>query len=287
MFDKNLLTLLGKDKKYIFYLVGLNLANVVLNIVMTFAICFVINFLILGSTNYIDYLIPFLVALISILIRFVLSRISGVLRARLGSNAKVILREKIYDKVTILGVREVGDLSLASITQAAIEGVEQLDLYYSTYIPPFFFAMISPFILFTLLMFISWPSAITLLICVPLIPMSIIMVSKYAKKIFAKYWNTYTKMGDAFLDNISGLNELKIYNADEERSKKMAAEAEDFRKITMKVLTMQLASTTIMDLVAYGGAGLGIGIALINNIAINPIFNMTTPALILFIVLTS
>lgn len=108
--------------------------------------------------------------------------------------------------------------------------------------------------------------AVVLLCCVPLIPVSIIAVSKYAKKIFAKYWGKYTSMGDSFLDSVQGLKELKIFKADEAQHTKMNETSEDFRKITMKVLVMQLASTTIMDLVAYGGAGIGIAMAILSVI---------------------
>ena len=285
MFDKRLLALLGADKKYVIDIVICNLLSTVSNILITFSICRLINQLILGATEWSAYQGIFLLAIVGVAARFALSLISGYCGAKLGSNAKEMLRRRIYEKVAALGVRETDDLSLASLTQVGIEGVEQLDLYYSSYIPQFFYSVISPFILFALLMFICVPSAVVLILCVPLIPMSIIAVSRYAKKIFAKYWGQYTKMGDAFLDNISGMKELKIFSADGLYHDKMNGEAEEFRKITMKVLTMQLASTTIMDLVAYGGAGLGIGVAVLNHMQINPIFEMTTPALLLFIVL--
>ena len=285
MFDKRLLGLLGADRKYVVYMVICNLLSTISNIVITFSICYAVNFLILGKTGVTDYVGPFAAAVAAVVVRFILSLLNGRFGARLGTNAKEMLRKKIYDKVARLGVRETDELSLASLTQVGIEGVEQLDLYYSTYIPQFFYSVISPFILFALLMFICKPSAIVLICCVPLIPASIIGVSKYAKKIFSKYWGQYTKMGDAFLDNISGMKELKIFSADGMYHDKMNGEAEEFRKITMKVLTMQLASTTIMDLVAYGGAGLGIGIAVINRMGINQLFNMEMPALLLFIVL--
>ena len=197
MFDKELLALLGKDKKYVFFIVASNLLGIVVNLVVTFSLCFAVDGLINGNNEINYYLICFGIGLGAATMRLAINLLVGHFRAKLGTNAKLMLRDRIYEKVAALGVRETEDLSLASLTQVAIEGVEQLDLYYSTYIPQFFFAVISPFILFTLLMFISWPTAIVLLVCVPLIPMSIIMVSKYAKKIFAKYWDTYMKMGDA------------------------------------------------------------------------------------------
>ena len=286
MFDKRLLALLGKDKKYVVCIVICNLLSTVSNIVIAFGLCSMIDTLLQGG-GFSACLPGFFTAAAGAAARFILALLNGSFSAKLGTNAKEMLRRRIYEKTARLGVRETDDLSLASLTQVGIEGVEQLDLYYSTYIPQFFYSVSSPFILFALLMCICKPSAIVLLCCVPLIPASIIAVSKYAKKIFAKYWGQYTKMGDAFLDNISGMKELKIFSADGMYHEKMNSEAEQFRKITMKVLTMQLASTTIMDLVAYGGAGLGIAVAILNNMHINPLFSFSAPALLLFIVLVA
>ena len=286
MFDKRLLALLGRDKRYVFLIVLCNLLSTVCNIVITMAICLLVDGMLKGSR--VQAMLPvFGMTLAGVLMRFLLTLLNGRFSAKLGTNAKEMLRRRIYEKTVVLGSRETDELSLASLTQVALEGIEQLDLYYSTYIPQFFYSMMSPLLLFVLLMFISKPSAIILLCCVPLIPMSIIAVSKYAKKIFARYWGQYTKMGDAFLDDLSGMKDLKIYGADGRYHERMNNEAEEFRKITMKVLTMQLASTTIMDLVAYGGAGLGIGVAVATRGCINPLFAMSTPALVLFVVLTA
>ena len=160
-------------------------------------------------------------------------------------------------------MRSTDGMSMAGLTQVSMEGIEQLDLYYSTYLPQFFFSMLAPIILFCICVGIDWRTSLVLLACVPLIPLSIVAVSKYAKKVFAKYWGKYTSMGDGFLDSVQGLKELKIFKADGARHKKMNKSAEEFRKITMKVLVMQLASTTIMDLVAYGGAGAGIALVVV------------------------
>ena len=164
-------------------------------------------------------------------------------------------------------------MSMAGLTQVAVEGVEQLDLYYSSYLPQFFFAMIAPVVLFLICVRIDWRTSLVLIACVPLIPVSIVAVSRYAKKIFAKYWGKYTSMGDKFLDSVQGLKELKIFMADEKQHRKINESAEEFRVITMKVLVMQLASTTIMDLVAYGGAGAGIALAICGTAfwGLNPI----------------
>ena len=168
------------------------------------------------------------------------------------------LREQVYGKILRLGVHAAEEVGMAGLTQMALEGIEQLDLYYSSYIPQFFYAMVAPVILFLITVWIDWRVALVLLCCAPLIPLSIIAVSRYAKRIFSKYWGKYTSMGDGFLDSVQGLRELKIFQADAAQQEKMNQNAEEFRRITMKVLVMQLASTTIMDLVAYGGAGVGI-----------------------------
>lgn len=267
MIDKNLLRLLGDNKKYIFYTVGLMVLGLFANVGITASICWAINL----AIHYDEYsggatifLWPAVCAVICIIVRYTASRLVGDLKDTLGRKAKKDLRERVYNKIVKLGVRSTDGMSMAGLTQVSMEGVEQLDLYYSSYIPQFFYAMLAPFILFGITVWIEWRVAVVLLCCVPLIPVSIIAVSKYAKKIFAKYWGKYTSMGDSFLDSVQGLKELKIFKADEAQHTKMNETSEDFRKITMKVLVMQLASTTIMDLVAYGGAGIGIAMAILS-----------------------
>lgn len=239
------------------------------NVGITASICWAINL----AIHYDEYsggatifLWPAVCAVICIIVRYTASRLVGDLKDTLGRKAKKDLRERVYNKIVKLGVRSTDGMSMAGLTQVSMEGVEQLDLYYSSYIPQFFYAMLAPFILFGITVWIEWRVAVVLLCCVPLIPVSIIAVSKYAKKIFAKYWGKYTSMGDSFLDSVQGLKELKIFKADEAQHTKMNETSEDFRKITMKVLVMQLASTTIMDLVAYGGAGIGIAMAILSVI---------------------
>lgn len=139
-----------------------------------------------------------------------------------------------------------------------MEGVDQLETYFGAYLPQFFYAMLAPLTLFIYLCFINVPSAVVLLICVPLIPVAIAAVQTWAKKLLAKYWGQYTALGDTFLENLQGLTTLKIYQSDGFKNEEMNKESEKFRKITMKVLTMQLNSITIMDFIAYGGAALGI-----------------------------
>ena len=265
MIDKKLLALLGDNKKYIFYAVGLMIVGLFANLAITASICYAIQYAAeytSSGSNAQGFILPAVIVIIAMAIRYVTSRIIGDLKDTLGRNVKKDLRQKIYDKIIKLGVRTTDNMSMAGLTQLSMEGVEQLDLYYSAYIPQFFYAMIAPIILFIVTVRINWAVALVLLACVPLIPMSIIAVSRYAKKIFAKYWGKYTSMGDSFLDSVQGLKELKIFQADAAQNIKMNETSEEFRKITMKVLVMQLASTTIMDMVAYGGAGLGIALTI-------------------------
>ena len=262
MFDKELLKLIGGNKKYVVYTVLLMVLGMLANIGITASVCFAVYFLIEGYEP-LAYIYPAITAVVAIIVRYIASRCTGNLKDMLGRKVKKDLRERTYDKILKLGVRSTDGMSMAGLTQVSMEGIEQLDLYYSTYLPQFFFSMIAPILLFCICVGIDWRTSIVLLACVPLIPVSIVAVSKYAKKIFAKYWGKYTSMGDAFLDSVQGLKELKIFKADGARHKKMNASAEEFRKITMKVLVMQLASTTIMDLVAYGGAGAGIALAIV------------------------
>ncbi len=266
MIDKSLLHLLGENKKYIFYTVSLMILGLFANVSVTASICYAIYLAInydSFSGGAVLFLAPAATAVTGMVIRYLTTCLVGDFKDILGRNAKRELREKVYEKILRLGVRSTDGMSMAGLTQVAMEGVEQLDLYYSNYVPQFFYAMTAPVILFLITVWIDWPVAVVLLVCVPLIPVSIIAVSKYAKKIFAKYWGKYTSMGDGFLDSVQGLRELKIFRADEAQHVKMNESAEEFRKITMKVLVMQLASTTIMDLVAYGGAGIGIATAVL------------------------
>lgn len=245
------------------------------NIGITASICGGI-YILYQNLELINFLYVALGLLISIVGRLIITISTGKIKDKLGRDVKKEIRDKAYKKILSLGTRSQGDIKIAGLSQICIEGVEQLDLYYSTYLPQFFYSMIAPIILFIVNVFISWQVSLVLLCCVPLIPISIIAVSKYAKKVFAKYRGKYISMGDSFLDCIQGLKELKIYKADGIYSQKMHDKSEEFRKITMKVLIMQLASTTIMDLVAFCGAGVGIGLTiyLVVNTHLNPILGL-------------
>ena len=175
---------------------------------------------------------------------------------------KETLRSRLYKKLSKIGNSYSNEWSTAEIVQLSSEGIEQLETYFANYIPQFFYSLIAPLTLFIIISFMDLKAAFVLLICVPLIPMSIVFVQKFAKKLLNRYWGQYTKLGDSFLENLQGLTTLKIYEADGRYHEKMNVESENFRKITMRVLTMQLNSITVMDLVAYGGSALGIVFAL-------------------------
>ncbi len=193
-----------------------------------------------------------------IAVRFLCARIAARESYLASKPVKRTLRELIFKKLLRLGGSYTENASTAEVVQASVEGVEQLETYFGAYLPQFFYSMLAPVTLFVTLSFVSLRAAVVLLICVPLIPLSIVAVQKFAKKLLAKYWGQYTKMGDGFLENLQGLTTLKVYEADGFKHEEMNAEAERFRRITMKVLTMQLNSITIMDLIAYGGAALGV-----------------------------
>lgn len=178
---------------------------------------------------------------------------------------KETLRTQLYKKLSKIGIGYTNKWSTAEIVQLSSEGIEQLETYFASYIPQFFYSLIAPMTLFIVISFMNFKAALVLLVCVPLIPMSIVFVQKFAKRLLNRYWGQYTKLGDSFLENLQGLTTLKIYEADGYYLKKMNVESENFRKITMRVLTMQLNSITVMDLVAYGGSALGIVFALTSS----------------------
>ena len=190
-------------------------------------------------------------------VRFVCTALASRMSYLSSKAVKKTLREKIYRKLLRLGSSYKEQVNTSEVVQVAVEGVDQLETYFGAYLPQFFYAMLAPLTLFGVLAFVSLPAALVLLVCVPLIPVAIVAVQRWAKKLLAKYWGQYTALGDSFLENLQGLTTLKIYQADEYKQQEMDRQAEQFRRITMKVLTMQLNSITIMDLIAYSGAALG------------------------------
>lgn len=258
MINKRLIAMVGESKKYIAGNVILQWCSLGANITIMYSIARLLENLYYRRADN-GYILRMLaVVLLGLAVRFVCS--IGVSKMSYYSSkaVKEILREKIYKKLLRLGASYDEQIKTSEVVQVTVEGVEQLETYFGAYLPQFFYAMLAPVTLFIVLCFVNVPSAIVLLVCVPLIPVSIAVVQKWAKKLLSKYWGQYTELGDTFLENLQGLTTLKIYQADQFKNDKMNEESEKFRKITMKVLMMQLNSITIMDLIAYGGAALGV-----------------------------
>ena len=258
MINTRLIGTVKESKKYIAGNVIFQWVSLVANIVMMTSITSLLAGLFTKTLNEQMLFITAIITVIAVVIRFICS-IGASRMGYLSSKAvKKTLRKNIYEKLLKLGTSYNEKVQTSEVVQVAVEGVDQLETYFGAYLPQFFYAMLAPLTLFVYLCFINFPSAIVLLVCVPLIPVSIALVQTWAKKLLAKYWGQYTALGDTFLENLQGLTTLKIYQADAYKNEVMNEEAEKFRKITMKVLTMQLNSITIMDLIAYGGAALGV-----------------------------
>jgi len=258
MINKRLIGTVPESKKYIARNVILQWVSLVANIMMMFAITSLLAKLFLKTADTKDIIITVITAVVAVVVRYVCTTLASKMGYLSSKAVKKTLREMIYKKLLRLGTSYNDKIKTSEIVQVAVEGVDQLETYFGAYLPQFFYAMLAPLTLFVILSFVNFPSAIVLLICVPLIPVSIAAVQTWAKKLLSKYWGQYTALGDTFLENLQGLTTLKIYQADEFKQKEMNEESEKFRKITMKVLTMQLNSITIMDLIAYGGAALGV-----------------------------
>ena len=271
MIEKQLFQLVKGKKGFLAVLTVLNLLQLVCSIGGTYFLCVALEKIVAGQG--LAACVPaFLWALAAMVAKFVLSKCTTYTASALGNSVKTRLRDETYQKIIRLGKAETTDLNTAGLTQASLEGIEQLELYFTAYLPQLFYALIAPFGLFALCLWLNNATAWVLLAGVPLIPISMMAISRFAKKVFHKYWDKYQSMGNAFLDNIQGMKELKIFQADEAKHAEMANSAEDFRGITMKVLVMQLWSVTIMDLVAYGGAAVAIvvSVAAAINHAISP-----------------
>lgn len=256
--NKRLIGTVSESKKYITGNVVAQWCSLAANIVMMSGITALFA-AVYNKTFSTDTLIRTAILIaVAAIVRGVCTIVSSRMSFLASKTVKKTLREKIYKKLLSLGSAYRENVQTSEVVQVAVEGCDQLETYFGAYLPQFFYAMLAPLTLFVVLLFVNVPSAIVLLICVPLIPVSIAVVQTWAKKLLSKYWGQYTALGDTFLENLEGLTTLKIYNADEYKNKQMNEESEKFRKITMKVLTMQLNSITIMDLIAYGGAALGV-----------------------------
>lgn len=261
MFHKRLLREFPENRKCVAGIVAAQWVSLLANVTLMFALAqFVGDLLAAGEkgapSNSVVMLLTVFAAAFAV--RLLAANVADRLSYQASTRVKRRLRERVYEKLMQLKTGYRDTVTTSEAVQVSTEGVDQLEIYFGKYVPQFFYSLLAPLTLFVIVGMMSLKVAVVLLICVPLIPVSIVAVQKFAKRLLAKYWGTYTGLGDTFLENLQGLVTLKIYQADERYAKKMDEEAEKFRKVTMRVLIMQLNSISVMDLVAYGGAAVGI-----------------------------
>ena len=261
MINKRLIGTVSESRKYIAGNVACQWVSLAANITMMASITRLLARLFEREATAHEIAVTLAVALAAVVVRYVCTTLASRMSYLSSRTVKRTLRGLIYKKLLRLGTSYREQANTSEVVQVAVEGVDQLETYFGAYLPQFFYAMLAPLTLFAVLSTVSVLSAAVLLVCVPLIPVAIVAVQRWAKKLLSKYWGQYTALGDTFLENLQGLTTLKIYQADEFKQQEMNEQAESFRKITMKVLTMQLNSITIMDLIAYGGAALGVILA--------------------------
>lgn len=263
MIKTRLLKLLSSGKKYIAYNIIWQWLALISQIVSVFQIGRLAESVYKKQIDTKLIGISGVIFIVVIVVRFVCEKQIAKYTYKASVDVKITLRKAIYEKMLRLGSNYREKVSTSEVMQVATEGVELLEVYFGKYISQLIYSLLAPITLFIVLCRINLSACIVLLVCVPLIPMSIVFVQKIAKKLLSKYWGSYTQLGDSFLENLQGLTTLKIYQADEKKSKEMDEEAQRFRKITMKVLTMQLNSTSVMDIIAYGGAAVGMIVTIV------------------------
>lgn len=261
MIKTRLVGLLSHAKKYIVYTILWQWLALLTQVFAVFSIANLLERVVYRAVTVQSIELTVVTLAIVIVLRFVCERMGARSSYLACVDVKRILREKIYEKMLKLGASYSEQVSSSEVVQVSTEGVEQLETYFGKYLPQLFYSLIAPVTLFIILCRVSLKASVILLICVPLIPISIVVVQKIAKKLLNKYWSIYTGLGDSFLENLQGLTTLKIYQADQQKADEMDVESQNFRRITMKVLTMQLNSTSVMDIVAYGGAAIGMVVA--------------------------
>ena len=264
MIKTRLIGQVPSSKKYIALTVVAQWVKTVANIVMMFILSNLLALILDGKIFDFASLLPYLCGILGVMIvRYLCGYFASKTSFYASSEVKKVLRQKMYQKLTRMGASYHEKVSTSEVLQVFVEGVDQLELYFGKYLPQFFYAMLAPITLFVVLVFVSWKASLVLIVCVPLIPLSIVAVQKIAKRLLSKFWGVYTNLGDTFLENIQGLTTLKVYQADERKNIEMNEKAEQFRRITMKVLTMQLNSVSVMDIVAYAGSAVGVVIAIV------------------------
>ena len=258
MFNKRLMKEFKDNQKYVAGMVATQWVMLAANVILISFIASFMGKMLKNQVTASNMVCLGAVCGAVLIVRAIMNTLNSKMSYAASTRIKRGLRQKIYEKLMSLGAGYREYMASSEAVQISTEGVDQLEIYFGKYVPQFFYSLLAPITLFIIVGTMSLKVAIVLLICVPLIPVSIVAVQKFAKKMLAKYWGTYTQLGDSFLENLQGLTTLKIYEADERYAEKMDAESENFRKVTMRVLIMQLNSISVMDLVAYGGAAIGI-----------------------------
>lgn len=259
MMDKRLLALVPEAMRHVLATVAWQWVGLLGNAAVVWVIARALAALAVGGTVPASALTMLSAGIVA---RTISARLTSRESFIASQGVKKTLRRRIYEKLLALGPDYVEAIPTAEVVQLSVEGCEQLETYFGQYLPQLFYAVLAPVTLFFMVAPVCLPAAVVLLLCVPLIPVTIVAVQKVAKRILGDYWDQYAELGDSFLENLQGLTTLKIYQADAARHEAMNAEAERFRVVTMKVLSMQLNSIIVMDIVALGGAVAGMAVAL-------------------------
>ena len=263
MINKRLVAYLKDSKKYIYLQVFFKWIILLAQFNIVYELGYLLDNIVVSKTIDSTLLLQSCIQiLIMIVVRYIMQKLVSNTSYQASKQVKLTLRQEIFNKCLQLNRQYTAYIETSKLVQLAVEGVDQLETYFGRYLPQFFYSLLAPLTLFVLLVRVNFKVSLILLICVPIIPMAIVAVQKFAKKLLSKYWGMYGNLGDRFLDNIQGLTTLKIYQSDDLKHKEMNEEAERFRKMTMRVLIMQLNSISIMDLVAFGGAAIGIVVSL-------------------------
>ena len=264
MINKRLINTVSETKKSIGLQVVFQWIGLLANITVMASIAYILSKAFTKPLSFV--MIMHFIALIAlcIIVRFICAYASTRMSYQSSRVVKTKYRQLILEQMMRLGKSYNNSVNTSEVVQVAVEGIDQLETYFGQYLPQLVYALLAPLTLFIVIAPLSFSSALILFICVPLIPVTIIAVQKWAKKLLNKYWSQYTALGDTFLENLQGLTTTKIYQSDAYKHQQMNESSEQFRKITMKVLTMQLNSITIMDIIAYGGAALGMIMATIS-----------------------
>lgn len=262
MIDKRLIRIMGDGKKYVIAQVVCQWISLVCNIVMMAGAALFLSRLFKGERPEMGAFFIWGI-LAALAVRYACMILASRMSYQSAKRVKEYLRAVIYEKLLRSGPACRQKARTSELVQLAVEGIDQLEVYFGSYLPQLCYAVLAPMTLFIAVSFVSLPCAVILFLCVPLIPVTIAAVQRFAKRLLGKYWGEYTSLGDTFLENLQGLTTLKIYQADVYKHREMNEQSERFRKITMKVLSMQLNSIIVMDIIAYGGAALGIILAVL------------------------